>query len=64
MAGHMGQVRVTTQNIEVVSTDIERGLILVRGAVSGSKGSWILVRDAVKKPLLIMLQSLLVFAVL
>ncbi|MBB4076626.1 large subunit ribosomal protein L3 [Bartonella fuyuanensis] len=49
MAGHMGQVRVTTQNIEVISTDIERGLILVRGAVSGSKGSWILVRDAVKK---------------
>lgn len=51
MAGHMGQVRVTTQNIEVVSTDIERGLILVRGAVSGSKGAWILVRDAVKRPL-------------
>ncbi|WP_208435653.1 50S ribosomal protein L3 [Bartonella phoceensis] len=51
MAGHMGQVRVTTQNIEVVSTDVERGLILVRGAVSGSKGAWILVRDAVKKRL-------------
>ncbi|WP_455478223.1 50S ribosomal protein L3 [Bartonella sp. B10] len=51
MAGHMGQVRVTTQNIEVISTDIERGLILVRGAVSGSKGAWILVRDAVKKRL-------------
>ncbi|MBB5072899.1 large subunit ribosomal protein L3 [Bartonella callosciuri] len=51
MAGHMGQVCVTTQNIEVVSTDVERGLILVRGAVSGSKGAWILVRDAVKKRL-------------
>ncbi|WP_019221628.1 50S ribosomal protein L3 [Bartonella senegalensis] len=51
MAGHMGQVRVTTQNIEVVSTDVERGLILVRGAVSGSKGAWILVRDAIKKSL-------------
>lgn len=51
MAGHMGQVRVTTQNIEVISTDVERGLILVRGAVSGSKGAWILVRDAIKKPL-------------
>ncbi|WP_375621440.1 MULTISPECIES: 50S ribosomal protein L3 [unclassified Bartonella] len=51
MAGHMGQVRVTTQNIEVISTDSERGLILVRGAVSGSKGSWILIRDAVKKRL-------------
>ncbi|WP_407965923.1 50S ribosomal protein L3 [Bartonella sp. C271] len=51
MAGHMGRVRVTTQNIEVVSTDVDRGLILVRGSVSGSKGSWILVRDAIKKPL-------------
>ena len=51
MAGHMGQVRVTTQNIEVVSTDSDRGLILVRGAVPGSKGSWILVRDAVKSAL-------------
>ncbi|WP_336276705.1 50S ribosomal protein L3 [Bartonella sp. CB178] len=49
MAGHMGQVRVTTQNIEVVSTDVERGLILVRGSVSGSKGAWIFVRDAIKK---------------
>ncbi|ALE03674.1 50S ribosomal protein L3 [Bartonella ancashensis] len=51
MAGHMGQVRVTTQNIEVVSTDVDRGLILVRGSVSGSKGGWVLVRDAIKKPL-------------
>ena len=48
MAGHMGTVRVTTQNVEIVSTDIDRGLILVRGAVPGSKGAWILVRDAVK----------------
>ncbi|WP_010659914.1 50S ribosomal protein L3 [Brucella anthropi] len=48
MAGHMGQTRVTTQNIEVVSTDSDRGLILVRGAVPGSKGAWIIVRDAVK----------------
>lgn len=48
MAGHMGQVRVTTQNLEVVSTDEDRGLILVKGAVPGSKGSWIIVRDAVK----------------
>jgi large subunit ribosomal protein L3 len=51
MAGHMGSVRVTTQNLEVVSTDTDRGLILVRGAVPGSKGSWIFVRDAVKSPL-------------
>jgi large subunit ribosomal protein L3 len=48
MAGHMGQVRVTTQNVQVVSTDVARGLILIRGAVPGSKGSWIMVRDAVK----------------
>ncbi len=51
MAGHMGQTRVTTQNVEVVSTDAERGLILIRGAVPGSKGAWILVRDAVKADL-------------
>ncbi len=48
MAGHMGQTRVTTQNLEVVSTDEDRGLIIVKGAVPGSKGSWIIVRDAVK----------------
>ena len=48
MAGHMGQTRVTTQNLEVVSTDEDRGVILVKGAVPGSKGSWIIVRDAVK----------------
>jgi large subunit ribosomal protein L3 len=51
MAGHMGDVRVTTQNLEIVSTDGERGLILVRGAVPGSKGAWIMVRDAVKSAL-------------
>ena len=51
MAGHMGHTRVTTQNVEVVSTDVDRGLILVRGAVPGSKGAWILVRDAVKASL-------------
>ncbi|MFC5446312.1 50S ribosomal protein L3 [Rhizobium halophytocola] len=48
MAGHMGQTRVTTQNLEVVSTDDDRGLILVKGAVPGSKGTWIVVRDAIK----------------
>ncbi|RCL00348.1 MAG: large subunit ribosomal protein L3 [Candidatus Tokpelaia sp. JSC085] len=51
MAGHMGNVRVTIQNIEVISTDVVRGLILVRGAVPGPKGGWILVRDAVKSRL-------------
>lgn len=50
MAGHMGARRVTTQNLEVVSTDDDRGLILVKGAIPGSKGAWILVRDAVKRP--------------
>ncbi len=49
MAGHMGATRVTTQNVEVVKTDVERGLILIKGAVPGSKGAWIMVRDAVKK---------------
>jgi large subunit ribosomal protein L3 len=48
MAGHMGATRVTTQNVEVVSTDADRGLILIRGAVPGTKGAWILVRDAAK----------------
>jgi large subunit ribosomal protein L3 len=51
MAGHMGNVQVTTQNLEVVETDKDRGLILVRGAVPGNKGSWVLVRDAVKRTL-------------
>ena len=49
MAGHMGDARVTTQNLEVVSTDEARGLILIRGAVPGAQGSWVLVRDAVKR---------------
>jgi len=51
MPGHMGVERVTTLNLKVVSTDVERGLILVEGAVPGAKGGWIRVRDAVKKPL-------------
>jgi large subunit ribosomal protein L3 len=51
MAGHMGDERVTTLNLKVVRTDVERGLILVEGAVPGAKGGWILVRDAVKKQL-------------
>ena len=50
MAGHMGDRRVTVQNLTIVSTDVDRGLILVRGAVPGSEGSWVLVRDAVKHP--------------
>ncbi len=51
MAGHMGDVRVTTQNLEVVAIDEELGLVLVKGAVPGSKSGWVLVNDAVKKPL-------------
>jgi large subunit ribosomal protein L3 len=51
MPGHMGVERVTTLNLKVVQLDIERGLILVEGAVPGAKGGWITVRDAVKKPL-------------
>lgn len=48
MAGHMGAERVTTQNLEIVETDVDRGLIFVKGSVPGSKGGWIEVRDAVK----------------
>jgi large subunit ribosomal protein L3 len=49
MAGHLGAVRVTTQNLEVVRTDATRGLIMVKGAVPGSKGGWVTIKDAVKK---------------
>ena len=51
MAGHMGDVRVTAQNLTVVKTDIARGLVMVKGAVPGAKGGWVLLRDAVKRPL-------------
>jgi large subunit ribosomal protein L3 len=51
MAGHMGDHRVTVQNIEVFGVDPERGLILVRGGVPGSAGSYVRVSDAVKKAL-------------
>ena len=51
MAGHMGVDRVTTLNLKVVMTDVERGLVLVEGAVPGAKGGWITLRDAVKKAL-------------
>ena len=49
MAGHMGNERVTTQNLKVVRTDVERGLILVEGAVPGPNTGWIIVKDAVKR---------------
>ena len=51
MAGHLGVERVTVQNLEVVRTDAERGLILIRGALPGPEGSWVEVTDAVKKAL-------------
>ena len=49
MAGHMGAERVTVQNLRVVSTDAEEGLIAVEGAVPGSRGGYVLLSDAVKK---------------
>jgi large subunit ribosomal protein L3 len=49
MAGHLGDERVTTQNLVVAKIDVERGLLMIRGAVPGSKGGWVVVRDAVKK---------------
>ena len=51
MAGHMGVVRMTQQNLAVVAVDVEQGLIMVQGAVPGSDGGYIQVRDAVKKAL-------------
>jgi large subunit ribosomal protein L3 len=51
MPGHLGVERVTTLNLRVRQTDVERGLIMLEGAVPGAKGGWITVRDAVKKAL-------------
>ena len=48
MHGHYGVDRVTTLNVEIAKVDVERGLIMIRGAVPGSKGGWVMVRDAVK----------------
>jgi large subunit ribosomal protein L3 len=50
MHGHYGVDNVTTQNLEVAKVDVERGLIMIRGAVPGHKGGWVMVRDAVKRP--------------
>ncbi len=49
MAGQMGATRVTTQNLEIVKTDVDRALIYVKGAVPGSAGGWVFLKDAVKK---------------
>ena len=51
MHGHYGTDRVTTQNLEIAKVDVERGLIMVKGAVPGHKGGWVMVRDAVKHAL-------------
>jgi large subunit ribosomal protein L3 len=50
MAGHMGDRQRTQQNLEVVRTDVARGLIFVKGSVPGAKNGWLMVRDAVKHP--------------
>ncbi|MGD9613957.1 MAG: 50S ribosomal protein L3 [Alphaproteobacteria bacterium] len=49
MAGQLGNERVTTQSLEIVQSDPERGLILIKGSVPGSENGWVLIRDAVKR---------------
>jgi large subunit ribosomal protein L3 len=49
MAGHLGDERVTTQNLKVVAVDADRGLIMIRGAVPGAPGGFVLVKDAKKR---------------
>jgi large subunit ribosomal protein L3 len=49
MAGHLGDERITTQNLEVALVDAEKGLLMVRGAVPGAKGGYVLVTDAIKR---------------
>jgi large subunit ribosomal protein L3 len=51
MAGHLGDERVTTQNLKVVGTDPALGIVMVKGAVPGHEGSYVLIKDAVKRPL-------------
>jgi large subunit ribosomal protein L3 len=50
MAGHLGDERVTLLNLEVAAVDVDKGLLMIRGAIPGAPGGWVLVRDAVKKP--------------
>ncbi len=50
MAGHMGTRRRTQQNLQVVKTDPERGLLMVKGSVPGAEGGYVLIKDAVKRP--------------
>ncbi len=53
MAGHMGSSRVTTQNLKIVATDMEKGLIMVSGNIPGSKGSYVYIQDAIKKTIVV-----------
>jgi len=50
MAGHLGDRRVTTSNLTIVATDPERGLIMIKGAVPGAEGGFVLIKDAAKRP--------------
>ena len=49
MAGHLGAERVTTQSLQVVSADAERGVLMIKGSVPGSEGGWVLIKDAAKR---------------
>jgi large subunit ribosomal protein L3 len=49
MAGHLGDERITTLNLEIAAVDADKGLVFIKGAVPGGKGGWVLVRDAIKK---------------
>ncbi|HEY3910511.1 MAG TPA: 50S ribosomal protein L3 [Stellaceae bacterium] len=49
MAGHLGAARVTVHSLEVISADAERGVLMLKGAVPGSKGGYVMVKDAVKR---------------
>ena len=49
MAGHLGNKQITTQNLKIIDIDEVKGLIFVKGSVPGSKNSWIVVKDSVKK---------------
>jgi large subunit ribosomal protein L3 len=49
MAGHLGAERVTTQSLQIVSADAERGVLMIKGSVPGSEGGWVLIKDAAKR---------------
>jgi large subunit ribosomal protein L3 len=49
MAGHMGDVSVTVQNLRIVATDINKGIIMISGNIPGSKGCYVYIKDAIKK---------------